>query len=276
MARQNQRSAVETTAQMSSVKFANALLVPAITAQIAFAPEPQLTNIRQFTRGGRNAEAYFCPDGSDQHLVSTGTGATMCSYFLPDAGEILDVSTSATDEACLPRPDKSKGYAWTIYNAYEIDATNGDESNLRTLFAGPGCDAEATVSARGDRIVFRSSKDGDVELYAMNLDWSDVRHVTYAPGYDGGAFSSRDAREIVYRAHHPTFNLELAEDRRLLAQQLVKPTRMEIFSRDTDGASVRQLALNGAANFASFFRPADSEIIFSWNMNDPDANRPPP
>jgi TolB protein len=255
--------------------------------------ERHLRNIRQLTFGGTNAEAYFSHDftklsfqssrppfqcdqiftmaidGSDQRLVSTGKGVTTCAYFLPGDRRLLYASTHATSADCIPRPDKSKGYLWGVYGAYDLYTVNADGSDLRVLSSTPAYDAEATVSPVGDRIVFTSSRDGDLDLYTMDLQGGDIRRVTSDLGYDGGAFFSWDGKRLVYRGHHHTDSTEIAEYRALLNEQLVRPTRMEIFTINADGTDKRQLTNNGAANFAPFFHPSDEKIIFSSNVTDP-------
>jgi Tol biopolymer transport system component len=146
---------------------------------------------------------------------------------------------------------------------------NADGSDLRVLSATPSYDAEATVSPKGDRIVFTSSRDGDLDLYTMNIDGSDVRRITSDLGYDGGAFFSWDGQRLVYRGYHHTDSAGIAEYTALLAEQLVRPTRMEIFTIGVDGTNRRQLTNNGAANFAPFFHPSDRRIAFSSNVGDP-------
>ena len=255
--------------------------------------ETHLRNIRQLTFGGTNAEAYFsfagsqlvfqstrppyqCDqiftmglDGSKQSLVSTGKGRTTCAFFLPGDKQLLYASTHLWGDGCPPQPDKSKGYVWGVFGAYDIFVAQADGSNPRALFATKGYDAEATVSPAGDRIVFTSSKDGDLDLYTMNLDGSDVRRVTNAVGYDGGAFFSWDGSKIVFRGDHPETPEKLAEYKALLAEELVKPGHMEIFVCDADGKNLRQLTNNGAANFAPFFHPDNKRIIFASNMKNP-------
>ncbi len=254
--------------------------------------EKHLRNIRQLTFGGTNAEAYFsfdgtrlvfqstrppyhCDqiftmkiDGSDQRLASTGKGVTTCAFFLPGDDRILFASTHKAGDDCIPRPDKSKGYVWGVYGAYDIYTAKADGSDFQVLSATPGYDAEATVSPKGDRIVFTSSRDGDLELYTMNLDGSDVKRVTHSLGYDGGPNFSWDSRRIVFRGYHPTKKDEVAEYKSLLAEQLVKPSKMEIFVCDADGANLAQLTDNGRANFAPIFHPDNKRIIFASNMLD--------
>src|SRR6266576_7266332 len=76
-------------------------------------------------------------------------------------------------------------------------------SDLRILpssvTTGPGYNAEATLSTDGKKIVFTSSRDGDLDIYTMNVDGTKVRRLTNTLGYDGGPFFSPDGNWIVYR-----------------------------------------------------------------------------
>jgi len=255
--------------------------------------ERHLRNIRQLTFGGTNAEAYFsfdesklifqttrppydCDqiftmnvDGSNQRLVSTGTGRTTCAYFFPGDETVLFASTHATDSRCPPPPDKSRGYVWGVFNSYDLYRGNKNGSALEILSSSAGYDAEATVSPAGNRIVFTSSRDGDLELYTMKIDGSDIRRITYDLGYDGGANFSWDGKKVVYRAYHPKDSLETVEYKALLAEQLVKPTKMEIFLCDADGKNRKQLTSTGSANFAPIFHPDNRRIIYASNKKDP-------
>lgn len=251
--------------------------------------EVHLRNIRQLTFGGTNAEAYFSfdekriifqstrepykcdqifmmkQDGSDQKLFSLGKGRTTCAYFLPGDKQIFYSSTHAMNDQCPPPVDKSKGYVWGVFNAYDIYVANSDGSNLKVLSASPGYDAEATVSQKGDRIVFTSSRDGDLELYTMKKDGSDIKRITFDIGYDGGAFFSWNGKRIVWRGYHPADSAEISDYKALLADQLVRPTVMEIFVGDADGKNQKQLTKTGAANFSPSFHPDDNRIIFASN-----------
>ncbi len=254
--------------------------------------EAHLTNLRQLTFGGENAEAYFsfagdrlifqstrdgagCDqiysmklDGSDVRLLSTGQGRTTCAYFYPDDTRFLYASTHLAGPGCPPAPDMSQGYVWALYPAYDIFVASLTDLAPRRLTDSPGYDAEATISPTGDRIVFTSVRDGDLDLYSMNLDGTDVRRLTDSPGYDGGAFFSPDGSKIVWRASRPTGS-DLVEYRRLLGQGLIRPSRLEIFVANADGSDARRITDNGAANFAPFFHPSGEKVVFASNMDDP-------
>jgi Tol biopolymer transport system component len=256
--------------------------------------EVHLKNVRQLTFGGENAEAYYAFDGSkliyqakkpgmacdqifimdlatgDSHMVSTGEGRTTCSYFYPSGDEILYSSTHLAGAACPPEPDFSMGYVWPIYKSYDIFRANVDGSNLRQLTSAEGYDAEATFSPVGDRIVFTSDRDGDLELYTMLPDGSDVQRLTHKVGYDGGAFYSPDGSMIVWRAHYPEEGEEQDDYLGLLNQGLIRPGELEIMVMNADGSDQHQITNLGGASFAPYWHPSGEKIIFSSNYLDPE------
>ena len=75
---------------------------------------------------------------------------------------------------------------------------------------------------------------------------------------------------IVYRSWHPETGDELADYQQLLAQDLVRPSRMEIWVMNADGSNQRQVTELGRANFAPFFHPDGQRIIFATNHADPE------
>ncbi|MGA2075887.1 MAG: hypothetical protein ABSH52_20550 [Terriglobia bacterium] len=255
--------------------------------------ETHLRHVKQLTFGGQSAEAYFSydgkrltfqstrepyncdqifimnADGSDQRLVSTGQGRTTCSYFFPDGKHILYSSTHLSSPECPPRPDYSKGYVWGVYSTFRIFYSTDRGQILKQLTQAPGYNAEATLSSDGKKIVFTSSRDGDLEIYTMNPDGSDVKRLTHELGYDGGPFFSPDGQWIVYRAHHPTAADEVARYKALLAQDMVEPMQMDLFVMRADGSEQRRITNLGGASFAPFFFPGSQRIIFASNYQHP-------
>jgi len=266
------------------------------SSSLAVPGEKHLRNVRQLTFGGTNAEAYFSaddkylifmhsgegvpcdqmytmqvdtPDGKPPvpKLVSTGKGRTTCGYFFPAGDRILFSSTHNTSAECPPRPDYSHGYVWPIYSSYEIYTAKPDGSDLHPLSHSPNSyNAESTFSRDGKKIVFTSTRDGDLDIYTMNADGSDVRQLTHELGYDGGAFFSYDGKKIVYRSQQPKTPEEIADYKDLLSRGLIRPGNLEIWVMDADGSHKRQITHNGAANFAPYFFPDGKRIIFASNV----------
>lgn len=265
---------------------------------LIYTDESHFRNMRQLTYGGDNAEAYWSYDDSklvfqytnperevdcDQifiydlkqcgsreyfpEMVSTGRGRTTCSYFLPGDSLFLYASTHKDSKACPPKPARRHDgkYVWPIYASYDIYLADLKGNILRTLTDSPGYDAEATVSPKGDKIVFTSIRSGDLELYTMNIDGTDLRQITNQLGYDGGAFFSPDGTKLVFRASRPKTSAEISEYKELLEQGLVMPTEMEIFICNADGSGLRQVTRLGKANWCPFFHPSGEKIIFSSN-----------
>jgi len=272
---------------------ASLLLVLQAATIPADSGELHLRNVRQLTFGGQNAEAYFSKsgrqlilqrtdsdstcdqeyvinvDGTGLRRVSSGLGRTTCGYFYADDRRILYATTEHTGPLCPPPPDYSRGYVWSLYN-YDIVVADADGSNTRTLTSNsPRYDAEATLSPDAKSIVFTSLRDGDLELYTMNVDGTNVRRLTHELGYDGGAFYSPDGQWIVYRSFHPQTAQDSTEYRTLIEQNTVKPTRMEIWMMRADGSAKRQVTNLGGANFAPYFHPDGKRILFASNYKNP-------
>ncbi len=261
--------------------------------------EKHLANVRQLTFGGDNAEAYWSFDGksvsfqsnnkkwglgcdqifympvegldlSDGHMptrISTGMGRTTCAFFMPNGKSILYASTHLGGEACPPDPERKPGgkYLWPIYDTYDIFIADLNGKMIKQLTNNPGYDAEATVSPKKDKIVFTSTRNGDLDLYVMNIDGSNVKQITNELGYDGGAFFSPDGKKIVFRASRFSSEEEKQEYRDNLAKGLVAPTAMEIFVCNADGSGLKQVTKLGKANWAPFYHPDGKRIIFSSN-----------
>ncbi len=265
-------------------------------SKLIYPEEKHFKNIRQLTFGGDNAEAYFSFDNSklvfqsnnkawglhcDQifvmnldddlrksrpQMVSTGKGRTTCSYFMPGDSLILYASTHEGGENCPPEPPRSgKKYVWPIYPTFDIYVADLKGNIKKKLTDFEGYDAEATLSPQGDKIVFTSMRSGDLELYIMDVDGSHVRQITHELGYDGGAFFSPDGKRLVFRSSRPKTPEEIKEYKELLAQNLVQPTEMEIYTVNVDGTDLRQITHLGKANWAPYFHPSGKKIIFSSN-----------
>lgn len=266
--------------------------------QIDSIESKHLKNIKQLTFGGDNAEAYFSPNGKflafqsnnpkwglqcdqifsldiakaikKQHnympkKISNGLGRTTCSYYMPNSKDILYASTFKGSHTC-PTPVTMQGkYLWNIFSDFDIFIANQKGKIIKQLTNDSAYDAEATVSPKGDKIVFTSTRSGDLELWIMNIDGSGLKQLTFDLGYDGGAFFSPDGSQLVFRSSRPKTEEEIKEYKDLLSQGLVAPTNMEIYVIDTNGQNLKQITSLGKANWAPFYHPSGKKILFSSN-----------
>ncbi|MFM7311054.1 MAG: TolB family protein, partial [Flavobacteriales bacterium] len=205
-------------------------------------------------------------DSSKRKLISTGRGRTTCSFFMPDNQSILYASTHLSMDSCPPAPVREGGkYVWPIYPEYDIFQADLNGRILRQFTQEPGYDAEATVSPQGDKIIFTSTRGGDLDLWVMNIDGTGLHQVTSALGYDGGAAFSPDGSKIVWRASRPSTPDEVKNYRDLLSNHLVEPTNLEIFVANADGSNPHQITHLGKANWAPYFHPDGKRILFCSN-----------
>ncbi|HEY1342534.1 MAG TPA: hypothetical protein VGF59_33760 [Bryobacteraceae bacterium] len=266
-----------------------------MAAGVAAAQGEYLSDVRQLTHGGQNAEAYWSPDGnrlifqttrppydcdqifvmnadgSDQHLVSTGKGRTTCGYFLADNKHIVYASTHLAAGACPASPDRSKGYVWPVFSGYDIFLADDSGKIEKRLTEKSGYDAEATVNWKTGKMVYTSLASGDLDLWTMRTDGSAKRQLTRTEGYDGGAVFSRDGSKVVWRAHYPNSVEDRTRYKSLLADNLTSPMKMELMVADGDGKNAHAITNFGCASFAPTFTPDGKQILFSSNKHDCDS-----
>jgi len=263
----------------------------------AVAGDPRETSLRnpvQLTFGGQNAEAYWSvdsrkivwqttqpefpdeqifsmnADGSGKRLLSTGLGRTTCSYFTPKGDWIYFSSTHEKNRGKQAPVDMSKGYVWRVNTDFALFRVRPDGKDLQKVLEMPGYVAETTIAPDGKFMTLTGSWDGDLEIYRADLDGKNLRRLTTEYGYDGGPFVSWDSRSIVYR-RSPQFASaeERAEYAALLRENLVRPSRMNVWIMDADGRNKRQVTNLPGASFAPFLLPNGKQIIFSSNHHDP-------
>jgi TolB protein len=256
------------------------------------AKEKRLRNIRQLTFGGQNAEAYFSADGkkiiyqtrqpewpdeqiimmnldgSDKKLISTGKGRCTCSYFTPNQEWVYFSSTHEKNEGAQLPVDMSKGYVWMVNPQFSLYRRNVKTNALEPVLQRDGYVAETTIDPNGRYMTFTGAFEGDLDIYRADLDGKNIRKLTTEFGYDGGPFVSWDGKWIVYRRSTLADDAARKEYSDLLKQNLVRPSRLEVWIMDASGNQKRQVTTLGAASFAPFLHPNNRQIIFSSNFGD--------
>lgn len=260
--------------------------------------ETHFRNIQQLTFGGDNAEAYWSYDGKylvfqrtsavngvpcDQifvgkvpakqgetfqyKMVSTGKGRTTCAFFTRDNKHVVYASTHKGGDECPPPVDRARygnRYIWPVYASYDIFMSDLNGKIVKQLTNTPGYDAEAVISPDGKKMLFTSTRNGDLDLFIMDLKSGKTKQITHELGYDGGAWFSPNGKQIIWRASRPKTDEEIKEYKELLKEGLVAPTRMEVFIANADGSKARQVTSLGQANWAPNFMP-DGRVIFCSN-----------
>jgi Tol biopolymer transport system component len=269
-----------------------------VNDSLLYPGEKHFANMQQLTFGGDNAEAYFSFDGKyivfqktyvkegiecdqiyagkvpapgekfEYKRISNGKGRTTCAAFLKDGKHVVFASTHLAGDKCPPTPDRAKygnKYIWPLYSSYDIFVADLDGNIVKQLTSSKGYDAEATISPDGKKMLYTSTKDGDIDLYIMNLKTGKEKKITSALGYDGGAWFSPDGKKVIWRASRPKTEAEVKEYKDLLAEGLVAPTNMEVFTANADGSNIKQVTSFGNANWAPAFMPDNKRIIFASN-----------
>ena len=264
-------------------------------------------NVRQVTWTAmgldRAGEAYFSPDGkrisfqaypvgkeeyqiyvmnidsTGLKMVSTGVGATTCSYFHP-SGEKLIFAANHEDLRPAPEPpaprhgpaaggsDDSRaksgeqtsqpasqpaqwprggaGYGWKYFPGMDIYEYTFATGALKRLIHEEGYDAECAYSPDGKSIVFSSMRDGDQEIYICDADGAHPRRITHAPGRDGGPFFSPDGQRIVYRS-----------DRK-------GDGNLQVFTNNLEGTAEKLITPDDAFHWCPYWHPSGKWLIFTY------------
>jgi Tol biopolymer transport system component len=148
--------------------------------------------------------------------ISPENSRNTCGYFSPDGNTVIFASTAGKEDPSEPTSGyqrEGQDYRWSYPSGMEIYRADGWQGAIAAAEPGKitdlakhrltdnsAYDAECAFSPDGKWIIFTSNRDGDLELYAMRSDGTNVVRLTNTPGYDGGAFFSPDGKHIVFRS----------------------------------------------------------------------------
>jgi Tol biopolymer transport system component len=105
--------------------------------------------------------------------------------------------------------------------------------------------AAPAVSSSDGRIAFASDRDGNVEIYVMNADGSNVTRLTYNAAEDNWPSFSADGNRIVF--------ISLRHD----------PIFAEIYVINADGTNETRLTTTSAGENSPTFSPDGTKIVFT-------------
>jgi len=163
-----------------------------------------------------NAEIYVAnTDGSNQHNITNNPTTDMLPIWSPDGKKIAFISFRDEDK----RPE-----------IYVMNVDGSDQHKL-TNHSWVIPDGEFTMfpfpfawSPDSEKIIFNSARDGNSEIYVVNIDGSNLRNLTTHPADDGIWFSpwSPDGAKIVFTSNRDgkweiyTMNADGSDQRKLI------------------------------------------------------------
>jgi Tol biopolymer transport system component len=181
--------------------------------------EARLLELRRVTFDGKSSHPRWHPDsrhllfergepgcgelvkmdlrsGETTRLSPTAGGSSLGGY-LDEPRRLAFVHSDSPEPPC--RPSFADGAPrWRPPDA-DVWVKGPHAEPAQALLPSPAAEGELATGAQG-HLVFTSLRDGDPELYLARDDGTDLRRITRAPGYDGGATLSPDGTRLVWQS----------------------------------------------------------------------------
>ena len=129
---------------------------------------------------------------------------------------------------------------------YKIFIMNSDGSNQKQL-KNSNCDFRPVFSPDGKKLAFDSGRDGNHEIYTVNIDGTNLKRLTNSQNYDSSPRWSPDGKRIVY------FSGSIQKDY----------GNSDIFLMNSDGTNKINLTKNERSDTYPMFSPDGKKIVFT-------------
>jgi Tol biopolymer transport system component len=187
--------------------------------------------------GNGNLFSIF-PDGSAFQRLTTDPGDDAQSAWSPDGSRIAFRSRRTGN-----------------YEVYVMNADGSGQTRLTTTVTGtptnPPSSSQPGWSPDGRRIIFRSDRDGDYDVWVMDADGANVSQVLNDAGDERYPGFSPDCNRIVYRSSRDGDTTD---------------GDPEIWVMNADGTNPVQLTSNGIFDSAPSWSPDGSQIAFEKSL----------
>jgi serine/threonine protein kinase/Tol biopolymer transport system component len=122
-------------------------------------------------------------------------------WWKPASGQAVRVSAGTGEYGEARSSNDGKRIVATVYEfarSLAILPTAGTEARFQRLTSGVMGDIDPSVSPRGDRLAFSSTRGGERTIWTSRLDGSDARQVTAGEVFDERPAWSPDASTIAF------------------------------------------------------------------------------
>lgn len=156
--------------------------------------------------GSRIAFTMIVPDGAGDVFVVNRDGTGLV--------RLTDDTESEDQPAWSPDGTKIAYRSFAEQRDGDIFVMNADGSGKRSLTPDPlpGVTDEGNPawSPDGARIVYRSNAGGDVDIWSMRADGTDMKRLTDTPDFDTEPTWSPDGQSIAFRRSTPATGSDIA------------------------------------------------------------------
>jgi Tol biopolymer transport system component len=198
------------------------------------------------TRGGESNVYLVKPDGSNLTCLTCDLeGSEVSPAWSPDSGSIVfapatgpapltvinvvtkEIRSVSSPELKVAAPFFSPDGQFIIFECEQALCINTAYGAVELMLpSGGGTDAQAAISPDGKRIAFISDRDGNYELYVVNLDGTELTRLTTTPYAEMHPAWSPDGQWIAF-----TSATAFQEDY----------TNFDIFIIQPDGENMKQM-----------------------------------
>lgn len=192
----------------------------------AWTPDGRIRFIRYFA--DKHVEAWqMQSDGSGQEPIKMPEGKRIFAWA-PDGQKIQYIRPADDSKVYLSNMDGSgevllpfHGGAWSpdskllTYHrrvsaeAFDIFIYTIETGEIRNVTNSSSFNADPAFSPDSKRLVFVSNRDGDPEIYSINIDGTDVRRLTSSPKIDAHPSFSPDGTQILFGSERENENGDL-------------------------------------------------------------------
>ena len=214
---------------------------------------------------GRDYEADISPDGGILVFASQRSGESGARLHLVnvDGSDVRQLTFGSSDEgrvtddyAHFEHPGRRVVFQRTVQpeggrpdaDIWIVDIDTGEETQVTNT--PDAWDSTPSFGAGGTSVLFESNRDGDFDLYRLDLGTMEVVQLNDVAGRDGAVKESPDGRLLTF-----------ASDR---------DGDFEVYVMDSDGGNVHPLTENDAEDRSPHWSPDGTQVLFD---SDRDGDR---